>query len=201
MPPTPRSPTHYPPNEYIQTAQTGNKVSRRSTILGSQNIILGGKCIIQNGVIIRGDLKRSQPPSQTQAVVIYIGRYCTLAEGCIVRPPYKTYKGIFSYYPVKIGDHVTIGSGTITEAASIGSHVEIGRNCVIGRFSIIKDSVKILDNTVIAPNTVISSSSVFAGCPGKEVEGVELEETWSENLEKVNKAFYLGFRPLTSNPS
>lgn len=37
----------------------------------------------------------------------------------------------FSYYPVKIGDYVTIGSGSIVEAAQIGNMVEIGRNCVI----------------------------------------------------------------------
>lgn len=38
---------------------------------------------------------------------------------------------IFSYYPMKIGDHVTIGEGSIVEAATIGSHVTIGKNCII----------------------------------------------------------------------
>lgn len=37
----------------------------------------------------------------------------------------------FSYYPMKIGDHVTIGEGTIVQAATIGSFVSIGKNCVI----------------------------------------------------------------------
>lgn len=92
------------PNEYIQTAMTGNKVSRKATILGSQNIILGGKCIIQHGTIIRGDLKRITASSSTstanagqsqptQSVAVYIGRYCLLAESSVIRPPYKTYKG------------------------------------------------------------------------------------------------------------
>lgn len=94
----------YHPNEYIQTALTGNKVSRKATILGSQNIILGGKCIIQHGAIIRGDLKRitstaasassgSSQTQQAQSVAIFIGRYCLLAESSVIRPPYKTYKG------------------------------------------------------------------------------------------------------------
>lgn len=47
------------------------------------------------------------------------------------RPPYKTYRGNFNYYPMKIGDHVHIGTGTIVEAATIGNHVEIGKNCII----------------------------------------------------------------------
>lgn len=102
MPPTISHVAAYSPNEYIQTALTGNKVSRKATILGSQNIILGGKCIIQHGAIIRGDLRRIVASStssstgsgqQTQSVAIFIGRYCLLAESSVIRPPYKTYKG------------------------------------------------------------------------------------------------------------
>ena len=130
---------------------TGNKVSRRATISGPQNIILGGKTIISNGAIIRGDLKRAGPG---HAVVISLGRYCLVGEGCVMRcvparflpsslrfvrpthcgacrPPYKTYRGTFNYYPMKIGDFVHIGANTIVEAATIGNHVEIGKNCVI----------------------------------------------------------------------
>ncbi len=131
---------------------TGNKVSRRATISGPQNIILGGKTIISNGAIIRGDLKRAGPG---HAVVVSLGRYCLVGEGCVMRcvstvsnplprssdailfrhcpfrPPYKTYRGAFNYYPMKIGDYVHIGANTIVEAATIGNHVEIGKNCVI----------------------------------------------------------------------
>ena len=49
------------------------------------------------------------------------------------RPPYKTYRGNFNYYPMKIGDHVHIGAGTVVEAATIGNNVEIGKNCVVVR--------------------------------------------------------------------
>jgi dynactin-5 len=103
----------YNPSEYIQTAMTGNRVSRKAIVLGSQNIILGGKCIIHSGAIVRGDLKRLAPARSTEAtstkeggsatsasaaqatnsVVIGMGRYCTLGEGCLIRPAYKTYKG------------------------------------------------------------------------------------------------------------
>lgn len=47
------------------------------------------------------------------------------------RPPYKTFRGAFNYYPMKIGDHVHIGAGSVIEAATIGNHVEIGKNCII----------------------------------------------------------------------
>ena len=99
------------------------------------------------------------------------------------RPPYKTYRGNFNYYPMKIGDHVHIGANSVIEAAQIGNHVEIGKNCVIvgilpdlfrhrtqvdfqGKFTIIKDCAKIADNTIVPPNTVVPALALFSGSPG-----------------------------------
>ncbi|CZT41236.1 probable dynactin [Rhynchosporium secalis] len=176
--------------EYIET-DTGNKVSRRSQIIGTTNIILGGKTVIQAEVIIRGDLLRTYPPStssekQGNPVAVAIGRYCFFSRGCELRPPGKLYKGQFSHYPLKIADHVFIGAGSIIEAALVGSHVNIGSNCVIGKFTIIKDYVKILDGTVVPPNMVIPSFSIVAGRPGRvvgeiaegEVDGMDLREVY-----------------------
>jgi len=90
---------------------TGNKVSRKSQIVGTTNIILGGKTVIQAEVIIRGDLLRTLPLSSPAAggstagngtgstaggvanVAVAIGRYCFLSKGCCLRPPGKLYKG------------------------------------------------------------------------------------------------------------
>lgn len=66
----------------VVSQDTGNKVSRRATIAGPQNIVLGGKTIISSGAIIRGDLRRTGPG---HTVVIQLGRYCLLGEGCIMR--------------------------------------------------------------------------------------------------------------------
>lgn len=92
----------------------------------------------------------------------------------------------FSHYPLKIADHVFIGSGSIIEAALIGSHVNIGSNCVVGKFVIIKDFAKILDGTVVPPNMVIPSFSIVAGRPGRvvgeigegEIDGFDLREVY-----------------------
>ncbi|CAJ0899174.1 11706_t:CDS:2 [Entrophospora sp. SA101] len=183
---------YYPRPEYIET-DTGNKVSRKSVICGSQNIILGGKTIIQTDCVIRGDLRRT---GTGHAVVVAIGRYCLLTRGSIIRPPYKTYKGVFSYYPMKIGDHVTIGEGSVVEAAIIGSFVHIGKNCVIGRFAIIKDCCRIEDNTVISPNTVVPSFSIYEGSPGVFVD--ELPECVQDIYEAKTKDYYSKFQPKDS---
>ncbi|TAQ88969.1 hypothetical protein B7494_g2703, partial [Chlorociboria aeruginascens] len=95
--------------KYYGISDTGNKVSRRSQIIGTTNIILGGKTVIQAEVIIRGDLLRTTLPSSSSlasgsgatgaekgggvAVAVAIGRYCVLSRGCVLRPPGKFYKG------------------------------------------------------------------------------------------------------------
>jgi serine acetyltransferase len=38
---------------------------------------------------------------------------------------------MFSFYPMKIGDHVFVGEGAVVEAAIVGNYVHIGANCVI----------------------------------------------------------------------
>jgi dynactin 5 len=93
----------FPPSSSLKQANpspqdTGNKVSRRSQIIGTTNIILGGKTVIQAEVIIRGDLLRTYPPSnpsekQGNTVAVAIGRYCFFSRGCELRPPGKLYKG------------------------------------------------------------------------------------------------------------
>lgn len=49
----------------------------------------------------------------------------------MLRPPGKIARGIYSYYPMKIGDHVFVGEGSVVEAALIGSYVHISKDCVI----------------------------------------------------------------------
>ena len=62
--------------------------------------------------------------------------WCGTVFDTYARPPYKTYRGNFNYYPMKIGDHVHIGANSVVEAAQIGNHVEIGKNCVIVRYTL-----------------------------------------------------------------
>lgn len=82
--------------EYIET-DTGNKVSRKANLVGTQNIMLGGKTVIQPEVMIRGDLARTASSSSGSApannTAVAIGRYCFLSRGAVLRPPGRVYKG------------------------------------------------------------------------------------------------------------
>ncbi|KAI9874794.1 MAG: hypothetical protein M1830_009286 [Pleopsidium flavum] len=205
-------PSPLPPNQTSVLTNTpppqdtGNKVSRKSQIHGTQNIILGGRTVIQADVCIRGDLHKTlAPPSssttsapaqdqkqqQHSNVAVAIGRYTFLSKGSLLRPPSKLHRGLYSYYPLKIGDHVFIGENCFVEAAVVGSNVHIGKGSVIGKFAIIKDCVKVLEGTVVPAGMVVPSWSVVAGRPGRVVgelgdgwgvgegsEGGDLRELW-----------------------
>ncbi|TQV95364.1 hypothetical protein V2A60_009598 [Cordyceps javanica] len=166
--------------DYIET-DTGNKVARKAVLVGTQNIVLGGKTVIQPDVMIRGDLVRTAPSSSsssstssssgaaTSNTAVAIGRYCFLSRGVVLRPPGRMYKGAYTYMPLRLGDHVFVGSGSVVQAASVGSHVSIGRGCTVGEFAILKDYVKVLDGAVIPAFAVIPSFSIVAGQPARVV--------------------------------
>ncbi|PWY92332.1 dynactin subunit 5 [Aspergillus heteromorphus CBS 117.55] len=184
-------PPKAPKGEYIET-DTGNKISRRSQIHGTQHIILGGKTVIQSDAVIRGDLYRSPTSTSTSttsssststtnpsanpthpqpapSVAITIGRYSYISRQAILRPPSRLHRGVYSFYPLKIGDHVFVGERAVVEAATVGNHVHIGKEAVIGSMAILKDFAYVLDGAVVAPGMVVPSWCVVGGAPARIV--------------------------------
>lgn len=127
---------------YIKTT-THNYVSRKATINGAKQVEIKGRSILQDGVIVRGDL-----------AIVRIGRYCEIDTNTLLEPPghpLKTSKNI----PLVIGSHTHIGSNCEIRAAAVGSMVWIGDDVKLGKRCIIKDNVVIESGTVLGDDTVI----------------------------------------------
>ncbi|KAJ1513799.1 hypothetical protein HMI56_001751 [Coelomomyces lativittatus] len=182
------------PKDYIRT-DSGNLVSLK-TLLQSHCILRGDLRIVPKTITTTtttsSSSSSSSMPWTLSSVVMAIGKYVVIRPHCILRPPYKTFRNHFNYYPMKIGDFVYIGEDTLVEAASIGHHVYIGRNCVIGRFSILKEGVCVLDNTVIPPHTVIPSHSLVQGDPPHQVVK-ELPECIQDVMEEHHHRYYQAY--------
>ncbi|KAJ9082300.1 hypothetical protein DSO57_1005750 [Entomophthora muscae] len=120
-------PVIYRKSEDFFITPTGIRMSRDATIYSPESIVMGGKNIVFEGVVIRGDLRKDKANTTS----INMGRYTYLEKNVVIRPPFRLYKSDFLYLPIKVGDHVFIGEGTVVNAASISSNVQIGKNCVI----------------------------------------------------------------------
>lgn len=165
----------------IETA-SGHFISRKAILGGGgDHVLFKGKCIIED-CIIRGDM------AGKNKFALSAGKYCRIANNCVLRPVTRIAAGQVKIIPMTIGDFVHIEEGSIVEASEIGSCVRIGKNCVIGKNVIIKDCCEILDNSVIAANTVVPPFSVFGGVPGVWVD--ELPECAKEYFESRAKSYY-----------
>ncbi|CAG0888216.1 unnamed protein product [Cyprideis torosa] len=181
---------YYNKSEYIETT-TGNKVSRKTVLFGSQNIVLSGKNIVMAQAVIRADLAN-----------IRTGRHCVIREGVIIRSPFKRFSKGGAFFPVSIGEHVYIGEGTVVNAAKIGSFVYIGRNCVIGRRSVLRDCCYIADNTFVPPETEVAPFTHLQGSPAVANSGTNsVPECMEDLMTDYTKSFYKKFKPLPKDQS
>lgn len=136
--------------------------------------------MIQAEAVIRGDLYRlpssssgdpSAPTSSSNnpSVAVTVGRYSYISKGAILRPPSRLHRGVHSFYPLKIGDHVFVGERAVVEAASLGNHVQIGARASVGSMAIIKDFACVLDDAAVPPGMVVPSWCVVGGRPARIV--------------------------------
>ncbi|KAL4785630.1 trimeric LpxA-like protein [Aspergillus varians] len=182
--------------EYIET-DTGNKISRRSQIHGTQHIMLGGKSIIMADAVVRGDLFRTSSSSSTtptptstssdpnasksnptagngNTIAINIGRYSFISRSAILRPPSRLHRGVHSYFTLHIGHHVFVGERSVIEAARVEDHVTIGKDVVVGSMAILKERCQVLDGAVVPGGMVVPSQCVVGGQPARIVGEVPI---------------------------
>lgn len=204
-------------SEYIET-ESGTRISRKSHVKGAQYIVIGGKTLIQDGVVLRGDLHNPAPAQKGLAKsiepIIALGKYSILRSRCVLTPPQRTRvvnasptsqpadladgparsengpqtETVFSL--LKVGSYTYIGPDSKIEAAIVGSCVYAGKNVCIGRFAIIKDCVVIEDGTVVPPFAVIPPFSRIAGTPARVVD--RLPDSAPEVMELFARKYYTG---------
>lgn len=173
--------------------------------------MLAGKCVIQENVLVHGDLVRpsqSKPISATKddaeqkdksstqdATSVHLGRYVFISHGCILHPPSRMSSS---------GSSSNSSNGEQTIPATIltyyplrlSDHIYIGPNTVvraaeirsyvhIGANCVIGNMVIIKDNVKILDGSVLPANSVWAS--GSIIAGSparvvgDLGEGWCNN--------------------
>jgi dynactin-5 len=143
-------------NEYKVIPQGNLKLSKKFFARGSNQIILNSMNVVEDDVILRGDLGK-----------ITIGNSTILDTACVLRPSLNSPIPPFNYMHLKIGSNCYVGKNTILCASGVGSNVFIGSDCIIAERCEIGTNVKILDNSYVPPDTKVPDNSIFGGNPAK----------------------------------
>ncbi|KAL8443650.1 hypothetical protein Emed_006668 [Eimeria media] len=176
-----QQPTYYLPSGFISTA-SGTRVSRKTLLFGSQNVTIAGTSVLNDGVVLRGDL-----------AAMRLGRFVWLGKNTVLQPCSCRSKGQLQHVPMTVGDCCIVGDDCVVQAASLGNCVEIGPRCVIGNRCLLKDHCVLLADSVLPPDTIVPAFTVFGGVPARLVG--ELPEAWALKLRVKAKTKYRLFVP------
>ena len=110
----------YSTNDYKVISQGNHKLSKRMFAKGLSNIRLGQMNIIEEGVILRGDLG-----------IITIKNNSIVGANTVLRPFLSSYKPPIKYGNLTIYNNSYIGPNCVVNSDTIGSCSYIGENCVL----------------------------------------------------------------------
>ncbi|CCE79917.1 Piso0_003009 [Millerozyma farinosa CBS 7064] len=173
--------------DWIETS-TGNRISRKAEITGSDRILIRGNCTISEDVKLQGDV----PLGGSSKGSITIGKYCYFGKGSVVVPPRIGDGGEETLHgPVEIGSYNIVGERCKIRSASIGSRVLIEEDCTLGDLSIIYDCCVIRRGTVVPPRMIIPPYSDVSGVPGENFLVEELPNSYKHILQTDAKRLHV----------
>jgi carbonic anhydrase/acetyltransferase-like protein (isoleucine patch superfamily) len=145
-------------------------VSKLATVVG--DVEIGEGTSIFPGCVLRGDVEK-----------IMIGKYSNLQENVVVHCG-DSYNGdiLEDYIPVKIGDYVTIGHGSIIHGCQIENICLIGAGAIIFNNARIGEGSIVGMGAVVLKNTIVPPRSVLVGIPAKPIS--EVDETRYSKIKK-----------------
>lgn len=147
------------------------------------DVVIGDKCYIGHGAILRGDYGR-----------IEIGDGTAIEEGVIVHAPPNDIN--------KIGKKVTIGHGAIVHGKHIGDYAVIGMGAVISIWAEVGEWAIIGEGGIVKLKQIIPPKVVAAGNPVKIIRKIAEKdiEFWSRGkqtyINLAEKYLRIGMEPI-----
>jgi carbonic anhydrase/acetyltransferase-like protein (isoleucine patch superfamily) len=143
----------------------GAYVSETANVIG--DVIIGEKCYIGTGAIIRGDYG-----------AVRIGSGTAIEENCVVHAPPDEF--------CHIGDSVIIGHGAIVHSSQIRDFAGIGMGAVLSIHSEVGAGSLIGEGSVVTWGQKIPPGKIAVGNPAKEIGEVSEEHkklwTWGNEI-------------------
>jgi len=145
-----------------------------TTYIDSQACVIGDVKIGKNSsiwpmTVVRGDVNS-----------IIIGCDTNIQDGSILHVTHKSPRDL-NGGPLKIGNGVTVGHGTILHACDIGDYCLIGMGATVMDKCVIENHSMIAAGSVVPPNKHIKSGELWLGNPAKKIR--DLTDKQKADLE------------------
>ena len=143
-------------HEYRHTEKGNVKLTKLLNYKRMTQIKLNENILIEDNVILRGDL-----------ALIVILRDTIICENVIIHPSLNSSVQPYEYKSLNIGSYCFIGKNSIVSSIKIGNYVYIGENCILSDRTKVGDNVKILDNTYVPCDMELVENGIYGGYPAK----------------------------------
>lgn len=107
--------------------------------------------------VVRGDRAR-----------IHVGKYTNIQDAVVIHSPRE--------FPVRIGDYVSIGHGSIIHGAEIGDASLVGIGCLLLNGSKVGKQCMVAPGSVVTENLTMPPGSLVAGRPAQVVRQLVSKE-------------------------
>ncbi len=145
-------------------------IAENATIIG--DVKIGAGSSVWFNAVIRGD-----------AAPIVIGERCNIQDNAILHCQ--------EFWPLNMGNGVTVGHGAIVHSANIHDNVLIGMGATVINLAEIGEGAIVGAGAVVLEDTQVPPGGVAVGCPAKVVK-VDYENSVSSN--ELNAAAYCELR-------
>ncbi|MBS7402486.1 MAG: gamma carbonic anhydrase family protein [Oscillospiraceae bacterium] len=134
-------------------------IAETATIIG--DVKIGANSSVWYGAVIRGD-----------DAPIVIGERCNVQDNAVLH--------CAEFWPLTIGNGVTIGHNAIVHSANVKDNALIGMGAIVMNLAEIGENAIVGAGAVCVEDTVVPEGGVAVGCPAKVIR-VDIENNTSSN--------------------
>lgn len=162
-----------PSTRFVAVDKLIPKVSDESFVAPSASVIgdvtIGKHTSVWYGAVIRGDVNSVQ-----------IGQGTCVGDRAVVHVA-----KIQGDFPTFIGNYVTIGSGALVHAATLGDGVVLGESSQVLDGAVLGKNAKIAPASIVTPGTQVGEGELWAGTPAKKVRVLTEDEITAAKAEAL----------------
>lgn len=145
-------------NEVTPTVSKECFVAPSASVIG--DVTIGKHTSIWYGAIVRGDVN-----------AVKIGEGSSIGDRAVVHVA-----KIQGDFPTLIGNHVTIGSGALVHAATIGDGVVVGESAQVLDGAVVGNCAVVAPASIVTPGTKVAEGELWGGAPAKKIRALTEEE-------------------------